>query len=307
MWKLVFRTTCVLSLLLLAIALTGRLWYLSKDGFNVNRLRFSLPAVQNLEIENVDRVNAILNESFHYIGRGRQCYVFGSSDGRYVLKMPRFDRYSLPFFWRAMPRSFMDSYKKSLFDGRQERLFFTLESFRIAATDLRDETAVLYLHFHQTKSLPSRFVIYDRLNRPVKINLNQMAFALQEKKTIMMPLCIKALREKNREIAEKMLAAFLDIIEIRARKGISNRDPSFLKNFGWDGEKSIQIDIGSFWRRSDLPEDKVYLQSLLDGTAPFRAWLAKIDPEMLDWFEHRLEEKVLRECDTASTNNSALK
>lgn len=292
MWKLVLRKLCILSIVLLAVALVGRLWYLAKDGFNVNRLHYSLPIALNGENDNSDHFKEFLSEPYHYIGRGRQCYVFASKDGRYVLKMPRFDRYTLPLFWRAMPPSFMSSYRKLLFSGRQERLFFTLESFHIAATDLRDETAVVYLHFHQSKSLPKHFRIYDRLNRPLEIDLNQMAFALQEKKMVMMPLCIKAIKEKNREEAEKMLLSFLDIINIRAQKGIFNRDPSFLKNFGWDGQKSIQIDIGSFWKRSDLPKEDAYSVSLREGLAPFRQWLEKTDPELFVWFEERFEEKV---------------
>lgn len=292
MWKIALRKLCVLSLLVLTIAMVGRLWYFSKDGFNVNRLQYSLPIAKNLENEEGAHINNLFNEPYHYIGKGRQCYVFASSNGRYVLKLPRFDRYALPFFWRAMPASFMSSYRKALYEGRQERLIFTMESFRIAATDLRDETAVVYLHFHQTQSLPRQFIIYDRLKRPLKIDLNQTAFALQEKKSIMMPLCIKAFREKDRDSAQKMLLAFLDIIDIRAQKGIFNRDPSFLKNFGWDGTKSIQIDIGSFWRRPDLPRKEAYLLSLREGLAPFRLWLAKTDPEMFDWFEHRFNEKI---------------
>ena len=296
MWKLAFRKSCALSLLVLAVVLVGRFWYLSKDGFNVNRLRYSLPVAQSADNEDPDYIKALLDKPYHYIGRGRQCYVFASSDGRTVLKMPRFDRYALPLFWRAMPHSFMDSYRKSLYRGRQERLVFTLESFRIAADDLRDETAVVYLHLHQTQSLPARFLIYDRMNRPLEINLNQMAFALQEKKAIMMPLCLKAFREKDREAAEKMLLSFLNIIDIRAKKGIFNRDPSFLKNFGWDGEKSVQIDIGSFWRRSDLPGEEACLLSLREGTAPLRQWLAKTDPGMSEWFERQFENKIRSIC-----------
>ena len=292
MWKPVFQKLCVFVILIMCVAFVGRLWYLSKDGFNVNRLHYPLPAVVNPENENSDHLSHLFNESYRYIGRGRQCYVFASSDDRYVLKLPRFDRYELSFFWRATPSFFMDSYRKSLFDGRQARLIFTLESFRIAATDLRDETAVIYHHFHQTQSLPRRFVIYDRLNRPLEIDLNRMAFILQEKKAIMMPLCIKAFREKNRVVAEKMLLSFLDIIDTRAKKGVFNRDPSFLKNFGWDGEKSIQIDIGSFWRRSDLSKEQAHVLSLMEGTAPFRQWLSKTDPEMFNWFERRYEEKI---------------
>jgi len=291
MWKSVFRKIFVLSLLLIGAALLGRFWYLAKDGFSINRLRYSLPGTRNPENESLDHINHLLKESYHYIGRGRQCYVFASSDGHYVLKLPRFDRYNLPFFWRAMPQSFMPEYRKSLFDGRQDRLVFTLESLRLAATDLQQQTAVIYLHLHRTQSLPRNFVIYDRLNRPLKIDLNQTAFALQEKKMIMMPLCINALRN-DREVAKKMLLAFLDIIDKRAQKGIFNRDPSFLKNFGWDGEKSIQIDIGSFWHRTDLPKEEAYFLSLQDGMAPFRLWLSKTDPQMAEWFEQQYEDKL---------------
>ena len=297
LWKFAFRRVLLLTLLVLSIALVGRLWYLAKDGFNVNRLHFSLPVAQIQDTQDVDHLHALIDMPYHYLGRGRQCYAFASSDGRYILKLPRFDRYTLPFFWRVMPSWFMDGYRNELLQGRQERLVFTLESFRIAATDLRNETAVVYLHLHQTKSLPERFVVYDRLNRPVNINLNHTAFVLQEKKAIMMPLCIKAMREKDRKTIEKMLLAFLDIIDLRAQKGIFNRDPSFLKNFGWDGEKSIQIDIGSFWRRSDLPPEVGYFMSLRDGTTPFRQWLAKMDPELLDWFEHQLEERYQAKSD----------
>jgi len=297
MLKSIFRKLFVLSLLIISIGLVGRIWYFCKDGFNVNRLHYSLPFDQKLQNENVDRLSVLLNDSYHYLGRGRQCYVFASSDGRYVLKLPRFDRYCLPFFWQAMPSSFMSSYKKSLYDGRQERLVFTLESFRIAANLLQEETAVVYLHLHRTNSLPRQFVIYDRLNRPFAIDLNQTAFALQEKKAIMMPLCIKAFKDRNSKAAKKMLLSFLEIIDVRAQKGIFNRDPSFLKNFGWDGEKSVQIDIGSFWRRSDLSKKEAHLLSLKEGTAPFRQWLAITDPEMFDWFERQFAKKVqLVEC-----------
>jgi hypothetical protein len=289
MWKLAIRRLIVIVFLVLALLFAGRLWYLSKDGFSINRIHYPLAASEN--DPNEDFVRSLLVEPYHYIGRGRQCYAFASADGQYVMKIPRFDRYFLPFFWKFLPFSFLDSCKKSIFDERQSRLQFTLESFRIAAIDLREQTAVLYLHLHRTKSLP-RLVLYDRLHRPYRIDLNQTAFILQKKHEIMMPLCVKALADNDREKAKEMFMAFLNIIDVRAQKGILNRDPSFLKNFGWDGEKSIQIDIGSFWKRSDLSGDELYSFSLRDGTSRFREWLKQLDPEMCQWFECCLEERL---------------
>jgi hypothetical protein len=288
MIRSLLRKLSLLILLPLMVIAIGRLWYLSKDGFNINRLHYPLP---KSECTSECSIGEQLSGPYRYLGRGRQCYAFESSDGRYVLKIPRFDRYELPFFWKTMP-SFFDSKKRGIFAGRQDRLTFTLESFRIAGTDLREETAVIYLHFHETDGLPKRLVLLDRLRRPYAIDPNRTAFVLQEKKELMMPIFLQALRDNDRAKAEGMLMAFLDILEARARLGILNRDPSFLKNFGWDGKKSIQIDIGSFWRQSEMSASDAYRVSLWEGAGRIKEWLAQIDPEMRQWFDQRLEEKL---------------
>lgn len=283
--KMAFKKCVFVAFLIALIMITGRLWYVAKDGFHMNRICYPLPA----KVIQEPAISTLFKGSYHYLGRGRQCYVFESVDHCYVLKIPRFDRYSLPFFWKAMP-SFYDSKKRAIFKGRQDRLHFTMNSFYISGTDLQKETSVLYLHFHKTKHLP-KVKIYDRLHRPYLLDLNSTAFILQEKKELMMPLFLQALKENNRELAEKMLFSFLDVVDQRAQKGIFNRDPSFLKNFGWDGEKCIQIDIGSFWRKS-LPSRAAYGASMLDGCVRIRDWLAMTDPDMLDRFNRKLDEKL---------------
>jgi hypothetical protein len=289
--KTLLKKLCILTLLILSVLLAGRAWYWAKDGFSINRIRCTL-SIQNSNPIEEKLAASCLQGPFHYLGRGRQCYVFGSQDMRYVIKIPRFDRYRLPFFWQAMP-SHYDSKKRGILQGRLSRLYFTLESFKIAANDLRDETAVIYLHLHQTNNLPKQFVIYDRLHRPFTINLNHTAFILQERKSLMMPGFLSALERNDRQEAERMLLAFLDTIDRRAEKGIFNRDPSFLKNFGWDGKKSIQIDIGSFWRKDDLTSREAHRLSLIEGSARIQEWLAEVDPDMLEKYNRHLDEKLV--------------
>lgn len=292
--KIVLRKLFVLLLLGLVILATGRLWYLSKDGFHINRIDHPIAKADNVDDVEERRIANLMQGPYEYLGRGRQCYVFGSVDGRYVIKIPRFDRYRLPFFWQAMPKHF-DSKKRGILQGRLNRLHFTLESFQIAGTDLREETAVIYLHLQETQNLPKKFVITDRLHRAYTLDLNRTAFILQEKKELMMPGFVKALQADDRETAEKMLLAFLDTIDRRAQKGIFNRDPSFLKNFGWDGSKSIQIDIGSFWRKPDVSGQTAHDDSLIEGSARIREWLSLVDPEMLERYNRHLDEKLVCE------------
>ena len=284
-----FATGSLIFLALFVIG-TGRLWYLAKDGFSINRIIYPLPKEMP---KNPDPgIMALLQEgTYRYLGRGRQCYVFASPDDRYVLKIPRFDRYGLPFFWKALPTMF-DARKKSIIEGRRDRLTFTMKSFQIAGHNLQKETAVIYLHFSKTKDLPERFIITDAIHRSYAIDLNRIAFVLQEKKALMMPLCLKAIRENDQKTAHAMLESFLDVAVARAEKNIFNRDPSFLKNFGWDGKSCIQIDIGSFWHKPELPAIDAYRSSLREGTGRLREWLSQIDPETLRWFDERLDERM---------------
>ena len=63
---------------------------------------------------------------------------------------------------------------------------------------------------------------------------------LQRKKPILMTEFQRALRDGRRPEAEKMLDAFVEAIAERARRGILNKDPSFIRNFGFDGERAFR-------------------------------------------------------------------
>ncbi len=290
------RKIVVFSLLMLTVGAIGKLWHFSKDGFNLNRIRFALPPVT---ADACTPPRDLLNGPYRYLGRGRQCYAFESSDGLTVLKIPRFDRYDLPFRWK-WPFAFLEKWRAPILEDRQKRLIFTMESFRIAQQELKKDTALLYSHFHETEDLPRSVPIYDRLGRRFEINLNQTAFVLQEKKPLMMPQFLEALEEQDRDKAMQILDSFLTIIERRARLGIFNKDPSFLKNFSWEEGRGVQIDIGSFYRKTDcIDEKQIYQRSLLDSCGPIREWLAQLDSELLKRFEKRFSELMEKECDSA--------
>ncbi len=236
--------------------------------------------------------HSLLRKPYRYLGRGRQCYAFESFDGSTVLKIPRLDRYCLPLRWQALPNS---RKKREISEDRQKRLSFTLESFRIASQELEQDTGVLYLHLRETEGLPKELTLYDRLHRPFRIDPNRIAFVLQKKRPLMMPAFLAALKKGDRSLAENILDSYLKVIETRSLAGIFNKDPSFLKNFGYEIDqfghgKGVQIDIGSFYRKADLSPEDAYQEALLDSTGPIRAWLAKVDPWIALSFELKLEE-----------------
>lgn len=281
------RRLIVLCALIGFCALVGKGWHIAKDGFNLSRTYTSLPkeALQTSD----PSVSSLLHQTYTYLGRGHQCYAFGSEDGKYVIKLPRYDRYRLSFFLRSCPFSSIKPYREMIRTDIEKRQQFLLKSFRLAFDELRDETALVYLHLHRTEHLQNSLVIKDRLGRVYQLNPNRTAFILQEKKPIMMASFQERLQVGDRKGAEEILDAFLDVVSTRSQKGIYNKDPSFLRNFGWEKGKGIQIDIGSFYRKSDQPFQEAREKSFQETIAHVRNWLIEVDKEMLNTFDEKTQ------------------
>jgi hypothetical protein len=270
-------------LLLLFSAVVGKSWHWAKDGFSLARTHVWSDAYSSPLDEEAARA---MNQTFRYLSRGHQCYAFASEDGEYVIKIPRTDRYRLPFWVRALP---FPSYREKKREDIGRREAFLLESFQISFDELRDQTALLAMHLSKTEDEGRTVRIVDRLGRSHELPLYNTAFILQRKKRILMDVFQDALRSGKREVACQALDAFLAVVSERARKGILNKDPSFIRNFGFDGTKAFQIDIGSFYRRKGIVGREAYCKSIRETMAPVRDWLADLDPSMLQLVDEKLE------------------
>lgn len=282
---LVKRILCVF-LLVGFCALVGKSWHIAKDGFNLQRTYCFLPRAQNEQ----EPLDAILQQTYTYLGRGHQCYAFGSEDGKYVIKLPRYDRYRLSFFLRACPFSFLTSQKEVIRSDIERRLQVLLESFHLAFEELREETALLHLHLERTEHLSRPLIIKDRLGRTYRLDPNQTAFLVQEKKPVMMASFQERLLRGDRKGAEEILDAFLHVIAVRSEKGIYNKDPSFMRNFGWEEGKGVQIDVGSFYRKPGISQKEAREKSFQETATHVRNWLAGLDQDMLNVFDRKIQK-----------------
>jgi hypothetical protein len=279
----------VLLLLFFFVATIGKGWHLAKDGFHIWRVRTGLPE-QGIEQPISPEIGAILQQPFYYIGRGHQCYAFASIDQRYVLKLPRLDRYDIPFWLKVCQFSFLDSYRQKLRADLSHRFHFITTSFQIAQNELQEQTAILYLHLYRTSNLHIHTTVTDQVGRTYRLDLDKTPFILQEKIPLMIPQFKNALKRGDQEQAKEILEALLQVIKIRAKKGIFNKDPSFVRNFGLLGEKGVQIDIGSFYYKSDVDEKEAFEKSFRETTKHVHLWLANFDPQIQQWFDKRTEE-----------------
>ena len=254
----------------------GRFWYWATDGFRLSRIEgFSKFGIGS-EREFSREAEAALSQRYYYLGRGRQCFAFQSEDGHYVLKFPRLDRYN-ERLWFRLPLA--DSYLTRRIENhtsRKEKLF---SSFEISFEELRTETALLAM-FNSPKN-GRKIEIVDRLGRIVKLPLEKTGFILQRKLPLFRDVFQKA------EV-ESLLDQLLEVVVQIAEKGILTKDGSFLKNFGFDGTRAYQIDVGSFYRRTDLTSSQLYEASIHSNIETLRVWLLQLDPSYLTLIDRKL-------------------
>ena len=276
-----FLTLCFLSLLI------GEGIYFFRKGFSPRRLQFfDLKKEVSLDKE----AEKILSQPFYFLGRGRQCFAFESEDGKYVLKCPRTDIYKLPFWVRAFP---FETHEKHLREDKTKRQKFVFESFRIACEELQEETGTIATHLGTSPPSKTKLTLVDALGGSHHFPLHTTLFVLQHKRDLWSPAFLKA--KKNRDTAEqeRLLHAFVDIVIERAKKGVLNRDRSFLRNYGFDGKKAYQIDVGDFFHIPNMTREDVFQKSVRDSLDPVQEWLAKIDPQMLEVLNRRIENLAL--------------
>jgi len=284
------KTFFLLNLIAFCL-LVGKGVYWMKKGFSFRRI--AAPSQMELVLRE-DLADEILTQPFKYLARGRQCFAFESLDGNYVLKLPRTDIYQIPFWVRAFPSLFPK--RSALWQRRKSQEDFVLNSMRIACESLSEETGTLALHFGQTPDRGQTIRLIDPLGFTYLLPAHKITFALQRKHPLLMKSFKEALRNGDRVAAKALLGSLIDVVIARGKKEIWNKDGSFLRNYGYDGKKAIQIDIGSFYRKPGA------IASIRETMQRVRGWLGEVDPEMLAFLESEMERKI----ETAFSGNEKL-
>jgi len=276
------KVTLLLLICLFSLAL-GKTLHTVKDGFSFRRIH-SLK-IWASEDFNEETRNA-LSQTFHYLGRGRQCFAFESADHQYVLKFPRTDIYTTPIWMQVLP---LKRYQTKTEFTRSKRKRFVLNSFEIAHQDLKDDTAMIALHLGQSSSR-KKITLIDKCGCKHQLPIGKLTFALQYKKPLLIDQFKAAHQRGDKNEVRKILDALVLVIRTRAEKGILNKDRSFLKNFAFDGEKAYQIDVGSFYYNPNLSKNDATFKSMMDSIDPIQEWLKSFDPEILEYLNAKLND-----------------
>lgn len=270
-----------IGLILLAIILFGfaRLYYYLTDDFRVSNMTYDLPynkewATPAPTVEEKDHLKHILDQPFHYIGKGAQVYAFGSEDGQYVIKFFKF-KHIRPSIWVDMLPSIppFKAYKEDKKLKKAGKVFKVFNGYKLAFDHDKENTQLIYIHLNKTDDLKLNVTIVDKIGFERNLHLDDVIFILQRRGV--------TLRTKLTEDFERgdILAAQKHVIDILAmylseyKIGIYDRDHGVAQNTGFIGDKPFHLDVGKFSYGEEFKNPEFYQPDLIWVAAKIKKWI----------------------------------
>jgi hypothetical protein len=276
-----------LALLLLLFQLTSRFCEKATDGFAVSKIASHLSFDPKWAIpQNEPEAKTILNQKFHYLSKGAQCYVFASSDNKYVLKFFRQKLFYLSPFSYFLPSELREK-KLQKKKGALEKDF---KSYLLAHEELKEETGLIFLHLNKSNTFDHPLTIVDKLGIEHRIDLNQHEFFIQKKASLIPEKIEEEMKKGNIEGAKETIRSLFALIHRRIEKKISDADANLKKNFGYIDGKAIQIDVGRF-SKTEFSKGRA-LNSLDKRKEDLHYWINQHYPELSPFFETEFKRLI---------------
>lgn len=223
------------------------------DGFAMVKIQSKLTYSPTWDVPcpDVAEVKKILAQPFTYLGKGAQTYVFASQDGNYVIKLLRHDRMRAPFWTQLLPSKWVTS----KIENKQKKLIKDFTSYKIAYEEFQEETGLIYLHLNKTSHLNQMLTLIDKIGIAHQLDLDKYEFLIQKRATLTYPALQTLIDQGETTKAKESISSLVSLLEKRFEKGIFDKDPDLNTNFGFIGEKAIQIDPGRY--RKTFPESAI--------------------------------------------------
>lgn len=300
----VIKYLIIITLLIAGSYGIGRLYYKVTDGFAISNITSDLSYDEGrntrpLTSSEKELVDQVLQQEFHYLGKGCQSYVFESQDGQYVMKFFKYQRFRtqpwLPYL-TFLPG--MDEYYQAKIAKKSGQLRKLLQSWKIAFDHLKDETGLVYVHLNKDPLSDKMITIYDKMGFKHTLFIDQMEFMIQRKAKMYCSSISDCMAYGDIFAASQLVEQLLARLLSEYQRGLADGDHAIMQNTGVLDGKLIHIDVGQFALKEEIKDPEVYKQDLFNKTYKFRKWLALNYPELNSYLEIRLYEIIGNAFDT---------
>ncbi len=247
--------------------------YIRTDGFTPSQMYAPLVGGETFRADGL--VKEILSEPFHYLGKGRQCFVFANEN--YVLKFFNKSYFQMP--WYAF-----FTYEKEKTKREKRRIFFE-NSYPIAQKEFGEE--IVYLHMGSSHDLPI-LQIFGPAHRAFQVDLNQVPFVLQKRgKPFYEGLKAVFDREGLKGLCRE-IDVFLAKVKYRIQKQIADGDSDVEHNWGYVNGQIFHLDPGRLFYDPSLKDPFRQRIEWQIATHRLIRWLEKHYPDAGKYLQNQL-------------------
>lgn len=255
------------------------------DGFSLRQMTSSLPLYPEFTVplseEKKEQLRNSLDQPFHYLGKGCQFYAFVSEDGKYVIKFLK-QKHLRPFTWLnsiPMPKK-LRKISDAKIERRKERVSKLFSSCKLAYEKMPDETGLLYIHLHRAPALEKTVTLVDKLGRKRRVEIDKYEYVVQKKATTVKEMFTQI--QSDEAQMQERIDQLLTLIFSRYRKGICDRDRSFVQNVAFLPEegRALFIDTGQFYEDPVILEKEEQCKDMRKRIGNLRHFTSKHFPEL---------------------------
>ncbi|MBS0620747.1 MAG: hypothetical protein JSS61_04740 [Verrucomicrobia bacterium] len=286
-----------LPLLVPILLLSGGLFFCCHSpGFNLGKISSTMGYREEWEIpplsheESEILTQKVFPQVFYYMAAGNQCYAFISEDRQYVLKFFKMQN--------LLPKSWSKRFPFSLFHGDKAEASKELLSDRVftsykdAYENLRAETGLLFLHFNKTRSLRSQVTLIDSKGRRYRIDLDGFEFVVQRRAQKvydrLAELCAAGMLEDARDAVH----SFFHLFASRCEKGFASEHLSLRNNFGFIGNRAMQIDCSFLTPDSSMKYPSNFREEIMKVAEKLDSWASAYYPELSVIIQQEAQEVI---------------
>ncbi len=296
--KNVKKVLIVIGVLVAVLYGANLLYYELTDGFWVSNISSDFAydprwETRPLNVNEKNELHQILDQKYSYLGKGCQAYVFASSDGKYVIKFFKYQRYKVkPWVeWFSFIPA-VEAHKQKRLAHKHEKLDRFFNSWEVAFDELQNETGLVYVHLNKTNDLNQKMVIADKMGFEHEVDLDQTEFLVQ-KRAVMFTDQIKKLMSEGKEGESKeLIDALIGQLLSEYRRGLVDNDHAIMQNTGLIDGRPVHIDVGQFARKPEMTDPMVWKQDLFNKTFKFRIWLKENYPTLGNYVDSQVEQLI---------------
>lgn len=298
MFKNLLKKILIIGLIVACSYGIGRLYFYLTGGFTLNNISSNWTYQPDWEIRPLaqaeqQELQHALNQSYQYLGKGCQSYVFLSEDEQYVIKFFKYQRFRLSS-WLAYfpPLPAIVQYRQEKLETKWKKLDGFVKSWKIAFEHLKEETGLVFVHLNKTQHLKKQLAITDKLGLSHLIDLDQMEFCIQRRAEMLCDTLLTYKVEGDLQKAQLIISRLIALILSEYERGLADNDHALMQNTGVVKEQPIHIDVGQFVLNESIKNPEVYRQELFTKMYKFKLWLKEQYPELAIFLDEQLKKTL---------------